>query len=583
MKQAQKIVVEQLQASGELDGEPRPITHPVKFYERGERPLEIVTSRQWYFRNGGRDPELRDRAPRARPRAALASAAHAQPLRDVDRGPQRRLARSAASATSACRSRSGTASTPTASADHDDPIAAARGRRCPSIRRPTARPASPRTQRDQPGRLRRRPRRDGHVGDVVAHAADRDAAGSTIPTCSRARSRWTCGRRVPRSSARGCSTRSCARGSSTARCRGPTRRSTVGCSTPIARRCRSRRATSSRRCRSSRSTAPTRCATGRATAGPASTPRSTTAIMKIGRKLAIKMLNVSKFVLGVAGDAADDAARSPTPLDRSMLAALADARRRGDRRVRRVRLRACARTHRTLLLVVLRRLRRAREGPRVRRRGRRGRRARPRSTLRIALSTLLRLFAPFLPFVTEEVWSWWQDGSIHRAAWPSRGRAATRRRRPARVRGRGRGARRGAQGEVGAEGVARDAGRRASSCSTPPSGSPRCAPRRRRARRGQDRGELETEVGHRARRSKVELAGAHGAGVSDRAELPTPASWLDSHVNLETGVGVPAGEPPRARRRSSASPRCCSTSARPRWSSRRSTSPARTARPRPCA
>ncbi len=57
---AAQAMVELLRSCGDLLGEPRPITHPVKFYEKGERPLEIVTTRQWYIRNGGRSPQLRD-------------------------------------------------------------------------------------------------------------------------------------------------------------------------------------------------------------------------------------------------------------------------------------------------------------------------------------------------------------------------------------------------------------------------------------------------------------------------------------------------------------------------------------------
>src|SRR6478735_7727935 len=56
---ARNVMVELLGETGELLGAPQPITHPVKFYEKGDRPLEIVTSRQWYIRNGGRDDRLR--------------------------------------------------------------------------------------------------------------------------------------------------------------------------------------------------------------------------------------------------------------------------------------------------------------------------------------------------------------------------------------------------------------------------------------------------------------------------------------------------------------------------------------------
>ena len=56
---AKERMVEILTTSGDLVGEPKPITHPVKFYEKGDKPLEIVTTRQWYITNGGREPGLR--------------------------------------------------------------------------------------------------------------------------------------------------------------------------------------------------------------------------------------------------------------------------------------------------------------------------------------------------------------------------------------------------------------------------------------------------------------------------------------------------------------------------------------------
>ncbi len=59
VRAARKRISELLAAAGRLLGGPEPIRHPVKFYEKGEQPLEILTTQQWYIRSGGRDDQLR--------------------------------------------------------------------------------------------------------------------------------------------------------------------------------------------------------------------------------------------------------------------------------------------------------------------------------------------------------------------------------------------------------------------------------------------------------------------------------------------------------------------------------------------
>jgi valyl-tRNA synthetase len=140
--------------------------------------------------------------------------------------------------------------------------------------------------------------------------------------------------------------------------------------------------------------------------------------MKVGRRLAIKILNASKFALGVMGDdvlanfsvQADAVA---DPLDRSMLASLAalvtNATTSFDGYDYARALDATERLFWGFCDDYLELVKgRAYSGSDS-----------ARATLATALDTLLRLFAPHMPFVTEEVWSWWRDGSIHRTSWPS--------------------------------------------------------------------------------------------------------------------------------------------------------------------
>jgi valyl-tRNA synthetase len=145
--------------------------------------------------------------------------------------------------------------------------------------------------------------------------------------------------------------------------------------------------------------------------------------MRVGRRLAIKILNASKFALsdrtgGAAVQPLTQSGAITAPVDRAMirnLAALVDEATRAFEEYDYTR--ALQRTETFFwrfcddYLELVKGRRYGEQGP--------DGAGSANAALTSALSTLLRLFAPFVPFVTEEVWSWWQPGSVHQAAWPT--------------------------------------------------------------------------------------------------------------------------------------------------------------------
>ena len=370
--QARTRIVEMLAEAGALVGEPKPIHHPVKFYERGDRPLEIVSSRQWYVRT-----LATARAPaRARPRAALAPPAHAPPLRGVGGGPERGL-------------------------EHQPP-AVLRGPVpgvVPGGRRRVDRPRpSPARRRRPPARrpVERRPRRAtartsgaSPAGSSVTPTSwtpgprprsprRSPGAGRTTPTCSPGCSPWTCGPRRTRSSGPGCSAPSCAPSSS------------IGC-LPWTDTAISGWVLDPERKKMSKSRGnvvtplpllESHGADGVRYWAASGRPGVDTAVdegqMKVGRRLAIKVLNASRFALTRLGheSGADPTTAVTAPLDLAMLRRLAEVVVEATAALDALRLRPRPGADRGLLLVVLRRLPRAGQDPRLR--GLDAARARPR-------------------------------------------------------------------------------------------------------------------------------------------------------------------------------------------------------------
>ncbi|HXE79852.1 MAG TPA: valine--tRNA ligase [Vicinamibacterales bacterium] len=135
--------------------------------------------------------------------------------------------------------------------------------------------------------------------------------------------------------------------------------------------------------------------------------------MRVGRRLAIKLLNASKFVLS------SPEPRGPVtvPVDRGMLTGLANLVADSTTQLDQYNYAAVLeRVERWFwffcddYLELVKSRRYGAQGPDLA--------GSANTALLTGLSVILRLFAPFLPFVTEEVWSWWREGSVHRARWP---------------------------------------------------------------------------------------------------------------------------------------------------------------------
>jgi valyl-tRNA synthetase len=414
-------------AAGDLLGEPEPVVHPVKFYEKGDTPLEIITTRQWYLRSGGRDPRLRD-ALLARGREITWHPAHM-------RARYENWVNGLAGDWPVSRQRFSGVPIPVwypldddGRPCYDSPLTPGTGR-LPADPAAEPPPGYAEEQRGKPGGFAADPdvldtwATSSLTPQIAARAASGPALDRIFPMDMRPQAHeiirtWLFYTVLRAHDEYGVA---------------PWRHAAISgwILDPDRKKMSKSRGNVVTPMDSLRKhgsdAARYWAASGRLGTDMVFDP----AQLRVGRRLAIKLLNAARFVLSLApgGGGGDGAATGPgagpgtadalvaEPLDRAMLARLADV------------VAGCTAAfesydharalHETesffwffcddyLELVKSRAY--GEHGPRAA--------ASAHAALQAALSVLLRLFAPVLPFVTEEAWSWWQEGSIHQASWP---------------------------------------------------------------------------------------------------------------------------------------------------------------------
>ncbi|RAX17804.1 valine--tRNA ligase [Pseudarthrobacter sp. AG30] len=416
---AKEAVVELLKEAGLLDGEPKKITHPVNFFEKGDKPLEVVTSRQWYIRNGGRDEDRRER---------LIGRG-----KEIDFHPsfmRSRYENWIAGLNGdwlVSRQRFFGVPIPVwypldgqGNPDYDHPILPSDDM-LPVDPAADAAPGFDETQRDQA---------NGFTGDadvldtwatssltpqiVGGWSRDEDLFAKVYPFDLRPQGHdiirtWLFSSVV--------------------------RADALQESAPWKHAAISGWILDPDRKKMSKSKGNVVVPTDvlneygsdavRYWAASARLGADTAyeiAQMKIGRRLAIKLLNASKFVLNLGATEnsvlSDDLSVLTNPLDRALLAQLADVVAQSTKAFENYDYARALQLTESFFwqftddyveLIKDRAYGAAGESEQ----------ASVLAALATTLDALLRLFAPFLPFATEEVWSWWRSGSVHRAAWPS--------------------------------------------------------------------------------------------------------------------------------------------------------------------